>query len=65
MKADPRFVRERQSRAAPVLAPRWEMADPAWRCPPAIEEWLRASRARLLRRYGGITVRSDATLARR
>ena len=34
--------------------PGWELALPAGRCPPVIEEWLSASRARLLRRYGGI-----------
>jgi hypothetical protein len=33
-------------------------------CPPVIEEWLSASRARLLRRYGGIDASSRARRGR-
>jgi len=56
MSADPRFVYEQSMSvaAAPTAPPRWEMAIPVGRAPPMIEEWLRASRARLLRRYGGL-----------
>ena len=55
MRADPRLVREpSMGPTAPVAPPRWEMAMPGGRTPPVIEEWLRASRARLLRRYGGV-----------
>ena len=67
MRADPRFVRERSrgGGAQPAALPFWEPAIPGGRCPPVIEEWLRASRVRLLRRYGGITAPSAATLGRR
>ena len=40
------------SRAGAI--PHWISARRASTRPPAIEEWLRDSRARLLRRYGGV-----------
>ena len=42
------------SDARAYAAPRWSGVRRVAGFPPAIEEWLRASRARLLRRYGGV-----------
>ena len=53
--------RRASSAAAASVASAQPMPPPAIAsCPPVIEEWLRASRARLLRRYGGVVSASAA-----
>ena len=61
MRVDERLVYERPKRGAvqgaPPLPPSVASTISGGCCPPVIEEWLRESRARLLRRYGGIAGR--------
>jgi len=56
MSGDPRlpFQPAPATTAGAPWSASWGFEPPAAHCPPAIEEWQRAARARLLRRYGGL-----------
>ena len=54
-----RYVAELAERARERSAfpTNWELLSPGRRYPPALEDWLRESRERLLKRYGGVVGR--------
>jgi hypothetical protein len=56
MSQELRFARERaaEPRTTTTFPTNWEILSPGRRYPPALEDWLRESRVRLLKRYGGV-----------